>query len=83
MKATQSLSNVGQSIWFDNISRDRPDTGTSEIYKNESSVAGLTSNPTIFEHAIKDSSLCDAPIRETLAAGRSLMLRYRHSKEAQ
>jgi transaldolase len=71
MKATQLLSNLGQSIWLDNITRDLLDTGTLKTYIDESSVTGLTSNPTIFEHAIKDNSSYDAPIREKLAAGRS------------
>src|SRR3954469_10339036 len=71
MKATQLLSNLGQSIWLDNITRDLLDMGTLKTYIDDSSVTGLTSNPTIFEHAIKDSSSYDAPIREKLAAGRS------------
>src|SRR3954447_14684298 len=71
MKATQLLSNLGQSIWLDNITRDLLDMGTLKTYIDDYSVTGLTSNPTIFEHAIKDSSSYDAPIREKLAAGRS------------
>src|SRR3954468_8677584 len=71
MKATQLLSNLGQRIWLDNITRDLLDMGTLKTYIDDSSVTGLTSNPTIFEHAIKDSSSYDAPIREKLAAGRS------------
>src|SRR3954468_1071548 len=71
MKATQLLSNLGQSIWLDNITRDLLDMGTLKTYIDDCSVTGLTSNPTIFEHAIKDSSSYDAPIREKLAAGRS------------
>jgi transaldolase len=70
MKATQLLHNLGQSIWLDNITRDLLDTGTLERYIGELSVTGLTSNPTIFEHAIKNSASYDAPIRE-LAPGKS------------
>ncbi|MFL6414520.1 MAG: transaldolase [Bryobacteraceae bacterium] len=71
MKATQLLSNLGQSIWLDNITRDLLDTGTLKTYVDELSVTGLTSNPTIFEHAIKNSSSYDAPIRDKLANGNS------------
>jgi transaldolase len=71
MKVTQLLSNLGQSIWLDNITRDLLDTGTLERYIKELSVTGLTSNPTIFEHAIKKNRSYDAPIQEMLAAGKS------------
>lgn len=71
MKATQLLSNLGQSIWLDNITRDLLDTGTLPKYIDKLSVTGLTSNPTIFENAIKDSSSYDAPIRAELAKGKS------------
>src|SRR5258707_15574019 len=71
MKATRLLSSLGQSIWLDNITRDLLDTGTLARYIDELSVTGLTSNPTIFEHAIKNSGSYDAPIREKLAIGKS------------
>jgi transaldolase len=71
MKATQLLHNLGQSIWLDNITRDLLDNGTLERYISEFSVTGLTSNPTIFDHAIKNSTSYDAPIREKLAKGKS------------
>jgi transaldolase len=71
MKATQLLHNLGQSIWLDNITRDLLNTGTLEQYISELSVTGLTSNPTIFDHAIKNSSAYDAAIRDELAKGRS------------
>ena len=71
MKATQLLHNLGQSLWLDNITRDLLDKGTLQQYVDDLSVTGLTSNPTIFEHAIKNSASYDVPIREKLAAGRS------------
>jgi len=71
MKATQLLHNLGQSIWLDNITRDLLDKGTLQGYIDELSVTGLTSNPTIFDHAIKNSASYDAPIREKLRAGKS------------
>jgi transaldolase len=71
MKATQLLYNLGQSIWLDNITRDLLDTGMLKRYIDGCSVTGLTSNPTIFENAIKRSHSYDAPIRESLARGKS------------
>jgi len=71
MKATQLLHNLGQSIWLDNITRGLLDSGTLERYIREFSVTGLTSNPTIFDHAIKNSSAYDAPIREKLSKSKS------------
>src|ERR1700759_2539127 len=71
MKATQLLHNLGQSIWLDNITRDLLNSGTLERYIAEFSVTGLTSNPTIFDHAIKNSAAYDGAIRELLAKGKT------------
>jgi transaldolase len=71
MKATQLLHNLGQSIWLDNITRDLLDNGTLQRYIDDLSVTGLTSNPTIFDHAIKNSSAYDADIRSNFAHGAS------------
>jgi transaldolase len=71
MKATKSIHDLGQSIWLDNITRDLLKSGTLEGYIDELSVTGLTSNPTIFDHAIKNSSAYDASIRDSMARGRS------------
>jgi transaldolase len=71
MKATQALHNLGQSIWLDNITRDLLNSGTLQRYIDEWSVTGLTSNPTIFDHAIKNSTAYDAAIQEKLKSGRS------------
>src|SRR5258708_11959749 len=71
MKATQLLRNLGQSIWLDNITRDLLNSGTLSRYISELSVTGLTSNPTIFDPAIKNSSAYDAAIREGLSKGKS------------
>jgi transaldolase len=71
MKATQALHNLGQSIWLDNITRDLLTSGTLAQYIGELSVTGLTSNPTIFEHAFKNSTAYDAGIQQKLAAGKS------------
>jgi len=71
MKATQLLHNLGQSLWLDNITRDLLNSGTLKRYIDELSVTGLTSNPTIFDHAIKNSAAYDAAIRDRLAQGKS------------
>jgi len=71
MKATQLLHNLGQSLWLDNITRDLLKNGTLRRYIDELSVTGLTSNPTIFDHAIKNSSAYDSAILDGLAAGKS------------
>jgi transaldolase len=68
--ATQQLHDLGQSIWLDNITRDLLNSGTLKRYIAELSVTGLTSNPTIFDHAIKNSSAYDAAIREGLSKGK-------------
>jgi transaldolase len=71
MKATQLLHDLGQSLWLDNITRDLLDSGTLKRYIDELSVTGLTSNPTIFDHAIKNSTSYDAAIRQKLDQGKS------------
>jgi transaldolase len=67
MRATQLLHHLGQSLWLDNITRDLLNDGTLRRYIAEFSVTGLTSNPTIFDHAIKNSSSYDQAIRESAA----------------
>src|SRR5215471_3707656 len=71
MKATQLLHDLGQSLWLDNITRDLLDNGTLQRYIDELSVTGLTSNPTIFDQAIKNSTAYDTAIRQKLTEGKS------------
>src|SRR5436309_4451616 len=71
MKATETLHDEGQSLWLDNITRDLLESGTLVRYIDELSVTGLTSNPTIFDHAIKNSSAYDAAIRKKVKEGKS------------
>jgi transaldolase len=71
MKATQRLHELGQSLWLDNISRGLLVTGTLRRYMNEFSITGLTSNPTIFNHAIKESNFYDSAIRQKANEGKS------------
>ncbi len=71
MKPTEALHRAGQSLWLDNITRDLLTSGTLARYIDELSVTGLTSNPTIFDHAIKNGAAYDAAIRERARAGLS------------
>jgi transaldolase len=71
MKATQLLHNLGQSLWLDNITRDLLESGALQRYVDELSVTGLTSNPTIFDHAIKNSSAYDRSIGDGLSKGKA------------
>ena len=69
--APKHLNQLGQSLWLDNITRDLLDSGTLARYIAELDVTGLTSNPTIFNNAIRNSSDYDAAIRSKLKAGKS------------
>jgi transaldolase len=71
MKPAQLLHNLGQSLWLDNITRDLLNSGTLKGYIEDLSVTGLTSNPTIFDQAIKNSTAYDPAIREILANGKT------------
>jgi transaldolase len=71
MKATKILHDLGQSLWLDNITWALVESGSLEHYINELSVTGLTSNPTIFDHAIKNSTDYDTTIRKSLSKGNS------------
>lgn len=71
MIATQQLHDLGQSLWLDNISRGILNDGTLQRYVSELSVTGLTSNPTIFDHAITNGDLYDEAIRRKAAEGKA------------
>ena len=71
MTMTQSLHDLGQSLWLDNITREMLDNGTLQRYVNELSITGLTSNPTIFDEAIGRSSLYDRSIQQKARSGLS------------
>ena len=71
MKATRALHDLGQSIWLDNITRNMLRTGVLRRYIEDLSVTGLTSNPTIFDHAIKNSKDYDEATKRKLAQGKS------------
>ena len=69
--APKALNELGQSLWLDNITRDLLDSGTLQSYIDGFSVTGLTSNPTIFDHAISRSAAYDEEIHRQLDAGQS------------
>ena len=71
MKPTATLHDLGQSLWLDNITRNLLRTGVLRRYIDELSITGLTSNPTIFDHAIKNSNDYDDAIKSKLAEGKS------------
>ena len=69
MKGTQALHDLGQSLWLDNITRGLLTSGTLKEYIRDLSITGLTSNPTIFDNAIKDTNFYDDAIQQKAAAG--------------
>ncbi|NQW55205.1 MAG: transaldolase [Rhodospirillales bacterium] len=71
MKATNKLHDLGQSLWLDNITRELLNSGTLKRYIDDLSVTGLTSNPTIFDNAIKNSAMYDEDISRTASSDKS------------
>ncbi len=71
MNQTRKLHDLGQSLWLDNITRGLLTSGTLRQYIEKFSITGLTSNPSIFDHAIKNSNFYDDAIREKRKAGKS------------
>ena len=71
MKPTQQLQDLGQSLWLDNITRGLLTSGTLRHYISDLSVTGLTSNPSIFDLAIRNSTFYDDAIRRKTIEGKS------------
>ncbi|HTV66821.1 MAG TPA: transaldolase family protein, partial [Bryocella sp.] len=71
MKPTQHLHDLGQSLWLDNITRTILDNGTLKRYINELSVTGLTSNPTIFDHAMTKGDAYNDDMGRLMSSGMS------------
>jgi transaldolase len=71
MKATQQLHELGQSLWLDNITREMLVNGTLRRYIDDFEITGLTSNPAIFDHAIRSGHFYDDSIRRRTASGQS------------
>ena len=70
MNAAEHLHELGQSLWLDNITRDLLTSGTLQRYVADFAVTGLTSNPTIFDHAIRNTNSYDKAIHEKATAGK-------------
>jgi transaldolase len=71
MNPTRTLHDRGQSLWLDNVTRELLNSGTLQRYIDELSVTGLTSNPTIFDHAIRNSTAYDEDISRQASAAKS------------
>src|SRR5258708_39364239 len=71
MNPTKTLHDLGQSLWLDNITPELLNSGTLHRYIDELSVTGLTSNPTIFDHAIKNSTDYDEDISRKASSAKS------------
>jgi transaldolase len=71
MRPSGKLHDLGQSLWLDNVTRELLNTGTLQRYVDELSVTGLTSNPTIFDHAIKNSTTYDEDIARRAPSAKS------------
>src|SRR5690348_15442155 len=70
MSATQDLHDAGQSLWLDYITRDAVNDGTIEGYVRDLSLTGLTSNPTIFDQALKEGDAYDEQTSQLLDQGK-------------
>jgi transaldolase len=71
MRPTRALQELGQSLWLDNVTRELLNSGTLQRYIDDFSVTGLTSNPTIFDHAIKNSATYDGDIASKAPSAKS------------
>jgi transaldolase len=71
MSANKQLHDLGQSLWLDNITRELLASFTLKRYIDTLAVTGLTSNPTIFDNAIKRSNSYDAEIQRLVGTGLS------------
>src|SRR5664279_3848488 len=71
MTPTEQLHHLGQSLWLDNITRGLLTSGTLERYIRDLSITGLTSNPSIFDHAIRDTRFYDEAIRGKMQPARA------------
>ena len=65
----QALSDAGVSIWLDDLSRERIETGNLAELIKDKHVVGVTTNPTIFARAIADGERYDEQVRKLVADG--------------
>jgi transaldolase len=71
MNPATQLHGLGQRIWLDSISHELLTSGTLKRYMREFAVSGLTSNPTILDHAVRHTDVYDGAIRDGVARGGS------------
>jgi len=69
-KFVAALNDVGQSVWYDNVSREILNSGKLKGFF-DAGVSGLTSNPTIFKKAIADSADYDKDIAALAKQGKN------------
>ena len=82
MGRLQQLHEAGVSIWLDTLSRELLESGEFERLVRESAVTGATSNPTIFAKAITKSDRYDAQLRELVARGSTIPMRFSSSSHS-
>ncbi|MCK5929196.1 MAG: transaldolase, partial [Nocardioides sp.] len=68
----KALADAGVSIWLDDLSRERIETGNLAELVEQKSVVGVTTNPTIFAGAIADGERYDQQVRELVAEGKDV-----------
>jgi len=68
----QALADAGVSIWLDDLSRERIESGNLAELVTDRSVVGVTTNPTIFASAIADGERYDEQVAKLVADGRSV-----------
>src|SRR5258705_13464336 len=71
MRPTRALHELGQILWLDNVTRELLNSGTLQGYIDDLSITGLTSNPTIFDHAIRTSATYDGDIARKAPSAKS------------
>src|SRR3954471_1182088 len=69
---TEALSALGVSIWLDDLSRERINSGSLQKLIDDRNVVGVTTNPTIFATALAKGEAYDAQVAELAAAGKSV-----------
>jgi transaldolase len=70
--ALDELSSAGVAVWLDDISRERLTTGNLAALARDRHVVGVTSNPTIFAHALSKGSAYDDQIAQLALRGVSV-----------
>jgi transaldolase len=68
----KALSDAGVSIWLDDLSRERIETGNLAALVKEKSVVGVTTNPTIFAAAIANGERYDEQVAQLVDKGESV-----------